>query len=359
MKFQLTPRQWLIISKVLGFILLILFGTRVGEQIGFFLILALSTLFVLRLRLPKMELTIFIDCFLCIFMLGNWEYANYALLLIIFEALFRKKYLVLLVFVYLFQYLPQMPEFLMLAFVTSLAGYFLGSLEEEKGKELERRFGLKSQLYEMESLAEALTASSVEDARLATVAERARISREIHDNAGHDIIASYMSFQTLRGLIEDEEVLEMYDATLERLSGGVGKIRDILHNIMPSDAPGIHLLQEVCDTYPAEIGFKAYGDTTQVPAFLWNTLAICLKESLTNATRHASPSYIKVDVDVGVRIIRLYVENDGVFDTKTTAGRGISNLRYRIGAVGGNLSTSKEKGIFKLICVVPLDEQES
>jgi len=357
MKFQLTPLRWLIAVKTLGFTFLIVFGTTVGEQTSFFIILTLITLFILRLRLPKLELTIFIDCFLCVFMTGfwgGWEYAMYAWLLVIFEVLFRKKFFALIIFVYI----PQNATFIILAIVTALAGYFLGLLQEEREKELERHFTLKGKLYEMEALAEDLTISAVEDARLATVAERARISREIHDNAGHDIIASYMSFQTLRGLIEAGEVLEMYDATLERLSDGVSKIRDILHNIMPTDTPGIHLLQEVCDSYPTQIQFKAYGDTTQVPAFLWNTLAICLKESLTNASRHANPSYIKVEVDVGTRIVRLYVENDGIYDMVKTAGRGISNLRYRTGAVGGNLTTVKEKGTFKLICVIPLNKPE-
>lgn len=350
MKFQLAPHHWLIICKILGFGLLFFFLIETGEQIGFFLLLALIALFVLRHRIKKMEPTIFIDCLICILMMFWWDHDGYALLIVLFEALARKKYLALLSIVYFYI----APEFLFLFFITSLGGYFLGGWIEEKENDLKRRFELQGQVYELEALTDELAKSAIEDARTSAVAERARISREIHDNAGHDIIAAYISFQTLRGLIQDAEVLDMYDATLERLSGGVGKIRDILHNLTPIGTPSVAQLEKICNEFPLKIEFKAHGNRDDVPAYIWNTLAICLKESLTNVSRHATSSYVKVELDVSPHIARLYVENDGVANNKIPAGRGLANLRYRIHAVGGNLSVNKGDGLFKLICVVPL-----
>ena len=353
MKFQLAPHHWLIICKILGFGLLFLFSIEVREQIGFFLLLLLIALFILRQRVKKTEFTIYLDCLMCIFMMNHWEYASYALLVVLFEALTRKKYLALLTVIYLYTH----PELLLFVFLASLAGYFLGSWIEEKEKDLARRFELRGQIYELESLTETLAATVVQDARMATVAERSRISREIHDNAGHDIIAAYISFQTLRNLIKDEAILEMYDATLERLSNGVSKIRDILHNLTPTETPGIEKLEKICHEFPEQITFKSYGNLANIPAYIWNTLAICLKESLTNASRHAKATEVKVEIDVGIHIIRLYVENDGVLDHDAPIGRGLTNLRYRVHAARGNLSVSKEKDKFKLICVIPLEKE--
>jgi len=353
MKFQFAPQHWLIICKILGFFLLFFFGIGMRDQIGFFLLLSLIALFVLRQRIMNMEFTIFIDCLLCIMIMFWWDYAGYALLIVIFEALAKKRYLALLTMIYFYD----ASGFLLFFLITGLGGYFLGCWIDEKENDLQRRFGLKGQIYELESLTSALAAASIQDARSATVAERARISREIHDNAGHDIIAAYISFQTLRGLIEDVEVLEMYDATLERLSDGVGKIRDILHNLMPAEIPSIDQLEKVCAEFPLPIELKTYGNMDNIPAYIWNTLAVCLKESLTNVSRHAVSSYVKAEIDVSTHIVRLYVENDGVVDSKAPAGRGLANLRYRISAIGGNLSVNKDSGIFKLICVVPLEDR--
>ena len=312
--------------------------------------LMLIALFAFRLRIKKMELTVMIDCLVCILMLNWWEYARYALLIVVFEAFATKKYLMLLAVIYFYH----SPEFLLLFLIVGLGGYFLGGWQEEKETDLKQHFGLKAQIYELEALTDEINFTAVQDARLAAISERARISREIHDNAGHDIIAAYMSFQTLRNLITDEQVLEMYDVTLQRLSDGVDQIRNILHNIMPAEIPGVDQLDKICNEFPLDVSFNAYGNMELVPAYVWNTLAICLKESLTNASRHATPDSVKVEVDVSAHIVRLYVENDGARHDKVPAGRGLTNLRYRISAVGGNLSTNKQDGIFKLICVVPL-----
>lgn len=94
MKF--APHHWLVICKTLGFSLLFIFCIEVGDQAGFFLLLALITLFVLRQRVKKMERTIFIDCLLCISFIYWWENASYALLIVMFEALAKKQYLALL-----------------------------------------------------------------------------------------------------------------------------------------------------------------------------------------------------------------------------------------------------------------------
>lgn len=348
MKF--APHHWLIICKTLGFSVLFFFCIEAGEQVGFFMLLALITLFVLRQRVKKMELTLFIDCLLCISFIFWWEDASYALLIVIFEALAKKQYLVLLTMVYFYT----SPEYLLLYLLSGLGGFFLGCWADEKENDFQRCFELRNQVYELESRSEELAATTIQDTRMAAVAERARISREIHDNAGHDIIAAYISFQTLRGLVKDAEVLEMYDATLERLSSGVGKIRDILHNLTPAGAPSIGQLEKICDEFPLEVQFKFYGDMGDVPTYIWNTLEVCLKESLTNVSRHAKSSYVKAVVDVSTHIIRLCVENDGVVGSIAPVGRGLANLRYRVHVAGGNLSVNQDGGIFKMICVIPL-----
>ena len=353
MNLKITPYQSLIICKVLGFSLLFFFRIEATDQIGFLLLLALIVLFVLRHRIKNMEFTIFIDCLLCILIMYWWEDAGYALLIALFEALAKKRYLALLTIVYFYT----SPQFLLLFLITGLGGYFLGCWLDEKEKDLKQHFELRGQVYGLESLVGELASIAIQDVRMATVAERSRISRDIHDNAGHDIIAAYISFQTLRGLIKEEDVLEMYDATLERLSDGVGKIRDILHNLTPVVLPSISQLEKICDEFPLTTGFKSYGNMDLVPAFIWNTLSVCLKESLTNVSRHADASYVKVEIDISTHIVRLYVENDGARDCSSPAGRGLTNLRYRIHAVGGNLSTNKDNGVFKMICVVPITKE--
>jgi len=355
MKFPLPPHHWFIICKVVAFGLLLSFHTGINETVDFFLLLTLITLFILRLRIKKMELTLLLDFALIIFVADWWDQSTYALLLTLFEAIYRKKYTALLALIYIVL-LPNVN--LPLLTLTILCGFFLGSWEDGKVTEQRRRFQLHQNIHELEDLNHELSEATSITERSATLAERARISRDIHDNAGHDIIAANLAFQSLRGLLESEsvDVLDMYDTTLERLSNGVDKIRDILHNQIPTNVASVEYLQKICaDFTTCSISFRHHGNTEQVPAYLWHVFSACLKESLTNVSRHAAASFVKVELDVSTHIARLSIENDGAsHTTNTPTGRGISNLRYRIHAVGGNLSTSKDKGVFRVICVVPI-----
>jgi len=360
MKFPLTPHHWFIVCKVFGFGLLLSFHVSIDEPVDFFLILTLITLFILRLRIKKTELTLLLDFALIIFVADWWDQSTYALLLTLFEAVYRKKYMALLALIYI-TLLPDVS--LTLLTLTILSSFFLGNWEEEKITEQQRRFQLHQNIHELEDLNHELAGAISIAERSTTLAERARISRDIHDNAGHDIIAANIAFQSLRGLLESEpdHVLEMYDTTLERLSSGVDKIRDILHNQIPTHVASVEQLQKICaDFTTCSISFRHHGNAEQLPTYLWHVFSTCLKESLTNVTRHAGASFVKVELDVSTHIVRLSIENDGVPHTTTApAGRGISNLRYRINAIGGNLSTSKDKGLFRVICVVPITNLEN
>ena len=353
-EISIPANYWLIITKIIGFIFLILFTHEGDDQIRFAFILCLITLFAIRQRLPITNSSIYIDVFLCLSMMLTQGIGPYALLLVLFEAVVKKQYLALLAVVYFYN----APDYFLLLLVVVLAGYFLGRWESEIEDEVLRRFELKRQIYALEEMSEELAKGTISDVRAATVAERSRISRDIHDYAGHDIIAAFISFQTMQNFIEDEDVLEMYADTLERLSRGVGKIRDILHNLTPTVTPGINQIIKICADYPAVINFKQFGNMEIIEPYMWNTLQVCLKESLTNISKHAVATYIKVEIDVSTHIVRLYVENDGAKHNEAPPGRGMSNLRYRVNSLGGNLSSSNEDGIFRLICIIPIKEDE-
>jgi len=254
--------------------------------------------------------------------------------------------------------LYEQPEYWMLAAVTLLAAHFLSRLESAQQDDFLQQARLRSQVQELNLLNDDLALSLQKDVHQAAVNERFRISREIHDNAGHDIIAAYIAFQTLGDLIENDEVKGMFDDTLTRLSDGVGKIRNILHNLTPAEVSSVARLEKICADYPLAVDFKFYGNAEVVPVYVWSVFEVCLKEALTNVSRHSTAKQVNVQLTVAPQIIRLYVENDGVTNKKTPVGRGLSNLRYRVNNIGGNLSTTISEGKFMLIGIVPLKSND-
>jgi len=148
----------------------------------------------------------------------------------------------------------------------------------------------------------------------------------------------------------------MFVKAKERLSNSAFQLRETVHNMKPIRTMGIDSLNEICNQFThCPINFQIYGDTSIVPVYLWSILEPCLKEALTNLTRHAKATKVEVSLVVSRHIVRLSVYNDGVSSRNYNAGIGLRNLRQRAKSVGGNVSIDTTDG-FRLICVLPIEE---
>jgi len=342
-----------------GFGLLFAFWLDSGETAGFFLLLFLVVMSLLRWRMPRLNFTVVLDIIACLAMSLIWQDAAPALALVLFAAMYFGFYWAAVSGAYLF--LNFHPILAILMVLAALCGVFLGLWRQERWDKLKDRDKSAGKYYQMESLQSDLTAALAQVERMTAVAERTRIARDIHDNAGHEIVAAYISLQTARDMIETEnpEALELYDAAMERLNTGTDKIRQTVHNLAAVTALGVETLQEICHRFPVcGVAFRAYGDTSKIPMYVWNILEACLNESLTNVARHSSAKYVSVDLDVARHIVRLCVENDGGAKAADgLAGSGLRNLRHRAVAIGGSLSVDAGE-VFRVICVIPIKEGE-
>ncbi|MCL2827929.1 MAG: histidine kinase [Oscillospiraceae bacterium] len=357
----MRPNVTFLLCQIAGFSLLFAFWMGSEELAGFFLLLSLVIMALLRWRIPKLNVTVALDIIACLAVSALWGPAAYALAIPLFAAMYFGVYWTAFGGLYLFfNFDPLLTAVLALA---ALSGIFLGFWERERRDSLKTRDASAGRYYELESLQSDLTAALEQVERMTAVAERTRIARDIHDNAGHEIVAAYMSFQTVRSMLgpESPETLELYDAALERLDNGANRIREAVHNLSAVTVLGVEALQELCRRFPGpQVALQVYGDTTKIPVYVWTMLESCLNESLTNVARHARrASRVSVDLDATPHLVRLCVENDGVAGaTKRPLGSGLRNLRHRAAAIGGNLSVDARETTFRVICVIPIREEE-
>jgi len=400
----LKPETAFLICKITGFGLIFAIWLSDGEITGFFLLLVLVLMSLLRRRFPKLRATVLIDGIACALLMA--QCTQYALVFVIFQGMYHRYYWVGFVGLLAFQaetpFVPNYfdPIIAILLLLGALCGLFLGKWQQEQAGKFTMRDKEAGKLYEIEHLQNDIADSLPQIERMAAVAERARIARDIHDNAGHEIVAAYISLQTTRALFEaerlDAEALELYDAALGRLSKGVDKIRQTAHNLQTVTMTGVESLLEICQKFPgAPVNFSTYGDTSHIPMYVWSVLEACLNESLTNVARHAHPSYIRAELDATQHIVRFCIENDGVAKSANiandiekrdckrgsqnakerfgtlcpsqpitiskvvcyTRGTGLSNLRRRAISIGGSLSIDAGK-VFRVICVIPLERKE-
>ena len=350
-----TPKLFYLICMSLGFGLLILRWVVFSvDTAGFLLMLGLMCTAILRWRFPQVKWikwSVVLDGVLCV-MLYPW-----ALILVMFTAMYYRVYfLAVLVLATFDVYMGAA------AALAGLCGVFLGNWDKERELAFITRDDKAARYYELEDLKNDLLDATTKIERMTVISERARIAREIHDNAGHEIVAAYISLQTAREVLEwvldptggAEDVLSLYDAALERLESGANRMREAVHNLAPVAALGIEALRETCRRFPAgNVEFAAFGNSDLVPVHAWNVLEACLNEALTNAARHAKPERVTVNLDTTSHIVRLSIENDGVTLQKSKMGHGLRNLRNRAAAVGGSLAVDAGER-FRVTCVIPL-----
>ena len=348
-----------------GFILVFALWFAESELMGFFLFLPLVLLSLLRWRFPKLRATVLVDGILCLLLTPTWGYAQYALILVMFQGMYRRFYPVVIAAVisvavsfYDIGYFDL--SFVLLLTLSALCGVFLSLWEQAQAQMFDLRDTEAGKYYELKEKQSSILTTLPQVERMAAISERTRIARDIHDNAGHEIVAAYISLQTARELLDeaDADALELYDAALDRLKSGVNKIRETAHNLQSVTALGVEQLLEICEQFPVcPVSFKIYGDTSNIPFYIWSMLEACLNESLTNVMRHARARHVSVQLDVTQHIIRFCIENDGATGSDATLGIGLRNLRHRAISIGGTLSVGAGD-VFSVICVIPFKERE-
>jgi len=360
---KLTPTAIFNIFNIAGLSLMFAIWLNQLDTLGFLLLLFLALMCLIRSRFnhPNFKKTIFIDliAMVIIFFIGDTYIAKLAVTFLLFQTMFIGYYPVALLLIYS----PFMMDFTFLSLTISvtLIGLILNFWQKERNNRVEQRDYFSKKNYELENLQNELTTALAQVEQMSIIAERSRISADIHDNAGHEIVASYITLQTVRKIMEKnpEKALELFDKSMDRLGTGVGKMRDAVHNMSVVTFMGVDRIREICANYRGvPVEFKTTGDMTGVTVNIWHVLEALLNESLTNVMKHAKATYVRVELDATKHLVRLLIENDGIEDepmgNSNQNGIGLRNLRYRVVTVGGNLTVDKGD-TFKVVCVIPIN----
>ena len=226
------------------------------------------------------------------------------------------------------------------------------------------RAELVTALANQAALAIQLTRLADEAERAATLAERNRIAREIHDSLAQGFTGVILQLETAKrvfGEATPAKVAEHVLRSIELAREGLREARRSVQTLRPADDDSqldlAFLLQEklVALTFDTEIKteFSTTGESFEMaPETLINLLRIG-QEAITNALRHAAPRRITVELDYRDDGLRLRVADDGagfeVDDKKQYQGYGLKGMRERAAAVKADLQIRSTPGAGTII----------
>ncbi len=169
--------------------------------------------------------------------------------------------------------------------------------------------------------------------------ERLRLSRELHDVAGHKLTALKLNLRLLQresGLAEHAGVATALTLADELL----GDIRGVVSHLRQHDgvdlAAAVQTLVAVIPGPRFELdldpGLKVAGVQQA------EVLLRCVQEAITNALRHGRPRTLSVRLARHGDELRLTVEDDGHVAPKLREGNGLTGMRERLAALQGRLA---------------------
>lgn len=182
----------------------------------------------------------------------------------------------------------------------------------------------------------ALLADSARDA------ERLRLARELHDVAGHKLTALRLNLRVL-----DAEPALAHREELRVAGQLAGELLDDLRGVVHAlrDARGLDLataLRALAAPLPRPALELDIADDVHVddPAVAEAVLRL-VQEALTNAARHADASRVQVRLAREGGGLSVHVEDDGRVRGPLHEGSGLTGMRERVAALGGDVAWSR------------------
>lgn len=196
-----------------------------------------------------------------------------------------------------------------------------------------------------------LRLSHEEVRRLAALAERERIGRDLHDLLGHTLSLITLKSELANRLFDrDVNAARREVAEVERVA------RDALAQVRRA-VTGIRVAGFAAELASAKLLLEANGvrfnyelADIALPVEIETALAMMVREAVTNAQRHAHASHVRVTLQVIDRHLQLQVEDDGRGGA-IVPGNGLAGMRERLAAIGADLSIDSMRGRGTRLCV--------
>jgi len=200
--------------------------------------------------------------------------------------------------------------------------------------------------------------------------ERARISREIHDELGQSLTVLKMEMflhkKTLPPESQDHEKIQRYINSIESI---IESVRSVVADLRPAALEDLGLVAaaewwlrklEERTGIPCELN----RDSDNLPLSSERTVALfrILQEAVTNAIRHSQTQKISVQLSSSPKGVRLSVRDYGrgleFSQVEKKMGSGLAGIRERLRPYEGQLTLENAKGGgLELVAFVPTSER--
>jgi signal transduction histidine kinase len=198
-------------------------------------------------------------------------------------------------------------------------------------------------------------------------AERQRIARELHDEAGQTLTAIGLGLRGAATMLhQDVEKAAHNLRELEVLAArSLDELQRVIADLRPSHLDDLGLAaalrwyaEEVQGRAPIEVAVEVVGEPQEIPSAVSTALFRVAQEALTNVIRHSGADYALVLLEFLSSTVRLKVEDNGrgfdpaVLKNPARPSWGLLGIEERAHLLGGTMDVTSTPGSGTAIEVV-------
>ncbi len=214
----------------------------------------------------------------------------------------------------------------------------------------------------------------------ATLGERNRIAREIHDNVGHMLTRSILMVGALKAVNKDAALSESICQLDETLNLAMNSIRESVHDLHDRSVNLESSLRALADDFTFCPVSLEYDMSANVPADIKYCFIAVVKEALVNISRHSNATKARITAQEHPAFYRLSISDNGtgtggvsfssfdsefsrvnsffhgnIGDTSVHGGIGLFNMQNRVASLKGTMQIFRNQG-FCVFITIPMSQ---
>ncbi|MGV3709859.1 MAG: histidine kinase [Gemmatimonas sp.] len=194
----------------------------------------------------------------------------------------------------------------------------------------------------------------------ATLDERTRIARELHDTLLQGFSGITLQLHTVANAViaSPDKITERLNKILTLADHTLADARQMIWDLRAPELEHQELTTALATAArdaivdaPIQLTFNVHGDARRLPPLVEATVLRVGREAATNAVRHAHPSLIEIELAYSDTRLDLRVRDDGqgfcepdVSDTGVSRHWGITGMRERAARAGGSVDIRSDSG---------------
>jgi signal transduction histidine kinase len=183
-------------------------------------------------------------------------------------------------------------------------------------------------------------------------AERTRVARELHDEAGQVLTALAVHLRALESEVGDGPLRERLAELRRSVGTATASVRDLATSLRPTSLRELGLTDAIEEQAArvraggVAVDVDLRGISPDLPEDVQTVLFRVVQEALTNTVRHSGARTASIVASARGGRLRLVVEDDGTgFDPAHPTSRlGLAGIRERVALIGARLRIESSPG---------------